>query len=175
MVMMPESSEVSDPEATWMTALPAPLAVNTALLPSPLATRSPATTLPVTDVSDQVAAALATKALLASRDTAYTVMELPVTMVWAGTSDPEPSAAVSTPICVAVGPAVVTVPWTSKSLTVGDGPTSKTYQVPDVLVASQLTMRKVTVVPVGTFCRAEIPERSIGRGVIAAPVAAVLE
>ncbi len=36
------------------------------------------------------------------------------------------------------------------------------YQVPVAPVPPQLTMRKVTTVPAGTFCSADTDDRSIG-------------
>lgn len=66
-VMTAESAEVRPADAAWIVAVPAACAVNTALLPSPDATRSPAATPPVIATSDQVAAMFATNALPGSR------------------------------------------------------------------------------------------------------------
>jgi len=71
---------------------------------------------------------------------------------------PVPSAAVSTLTVVA---AAVTFPCTSKSDAV-EIALSKMYQVPAVLVPPQLTMRKVTVLPPATFCKAAIDASEIG-------------
>ena len=65
---------------------------------------------PLIDVSDQVAAALPMKPAFESRETAYTVSELPAERVCAGTTTPDPSEAVSTRTCVATGTYGLTVP-----------------------------------------------------------------
>ena len=58
----------------------------------------------------------------------------------------------------------VITPWISRSSAVVLA-ASKTYQVPVELAAPQLMMRKVTVLPAGTFCNAAMPERSMGTGI----------
>ena len=94
------------PEVALISAVPVAWPVKTALLLSPLGTRSPATTPPVMFSSDQASAAtLATKLSEASRVMAYTVIELPEVILCAGTTVPLPSAAVSTRTFVAA-PAV---------------------------------------------------------------------
>src|SRR5438093_231827 len=100
--MVPELVTASAPDVARICAVPITAPVNTALLLSPAATRSPSTTPPVLLTSDQVVAAtFATKLLNASRVIEYTVIALPEATDCAGTTVPVPSTAVSTPICVA--------------------------------------------------------------------------
>src|ERR1035441_9693820 len=111
-VMVPESVLVNEPEAASMAAVPVKCAVKVALLVSPDATRSLSATPPVLLTRLQVAAALATKLPYASRVMAYTVIELPAVTACAGTTEPLPSAAVSTRICDAAATLTVNAPLT---------------------------------------------------------------
>ena len=67
MVIVPESIEVRPPTTGWIAAVPTRSPVKVALIESPAATRSPSATPPVSPVSDQVAATLATKLPESSR------------------------------------------------------------------------------------------------------------
>ena len=94
--MIPDGVVANAPAVALISAVPIKCAVKTALLPSTAATRSPATTPPVLfSKIQEVAATLATKLFNASLVTANTVIEFPDANDCAGTTVPEPFAAVS--------------------------------------------------------------------------------
>ena len=80
----PESTEAGAPATARTMADPGLRGAKVALLLSAAGTRSAGTTPPVTETSDQVAFAMKTS--LASRETAYTVTEVPAAMLCAGTT-----------------------------------------------------------------------------------------
>src|SRR5205814_1744554 len=96
-VIVPEFTFVSPDEVAWITPVPATLPVKTALLLSPAATRSLSTTPPVFVANNHaLAATFDTKLLNGSREMEKTVIEVPDTNIWAGTTVPDPVAEVST-------------------------------------------------------------------------------
>src|SRR5512143_1926628 len=96
-VMVPDPTEVRDPEVARIVAVPPACAVNTALLLSLAGTRSSETTPPVMFSRLQLlAAAFSTKLSRLSLVTANTVIDVPAVSDSAGTTLPDPSANVST-------------------------------------------------------------------------------
>jgi hypothetical protein len=106
-VIFPDAAAFSPAESALICAVPMTCPVNVALLAPGAGTRSPPTTPPDTDWSDQLAATFLTKLPAISRAIANTVILDPEVIVLSGGTTPVPFADVSTLIFVG-GPAFAT-------------------------------------------------------------------
>ena len=106
-VTFPETTAERPAESALICAVPITCPVNVAVRDPEAGTRSPPTTPPDTDCSDQFAATFLTKLPATSRAIAYTVILEPEEIALSGGTTPVPFAAVSTLIFVGA-PALAT-------------------------------------------------------------------